>query len=118
MKPKYSLYKNFFYAIDGVKELSKEVSFRIEMFGFIAATVVLFILSCPLWAKLFMFASLFLPIFAEAFNTAIEKAVDMAMPEYHILAKHAKDIAAFGVLVSILMTSFIWLAFITYFFKG
>lgn len=36
---------------------------------------------------------------AEFFNTALEIVVDMAMPEYHELAKAAKDVAAAAVLV-------------------
>ncbi|SFV50813.1 hypothetical protein MNB_SM-5-1204 [hydrothermal vent metagenome] len=62
-----------------------------------------------------MFASLFIQLLAEAMNTAVEKVVDLVTDEYHILAKHAKDIAAFGVLLSIFITLFIWLGFITYF---
>ncbi len=37
---------------------------------------------------------------AEFFNTAIEAVVDMASPEFHPLAKTAKDVAAAAVLVS------------------
>jgi diacylglycerol kinase len=36
---------------------------------------------------------------AEFFNTALEAVVDMAMPDYHPLAKTAKDVAAATVLV-------------------
>ncbi len=115
MKPKYSLVKNFFYAVDGSKELFKESAFKLEVTAFILATIILFLLPYPLWGKLFMFASLFIPLLAEALNTAIEKVVDLITDEYHILAKHAKDIAAFGVLLSIFITLFIWLGFITYF---
>jgi len=113
MKPKYSLIKNFFYAIDGFKELFKESAFKLEITAFIIATIILFLLPYPLWGKFFMFASLFL--FAEAMNTAIEKVVDLVTDEYHILAKHAKDIAAFGVLLSIFITLVVWLGFIIYF---
>ncbi|WP_395580393.1 diacylglycerol kinase family protein, partial [Pseudomonas syringae group genomosp. 7] len=35
----------------------------------------------------------------ELMNTAVEKVVDLVSPEYHILAKHAKDAAAAAVLV-------------------
>ena len=35
-----------------------------------------------------------LVIGAEMFNTAIERVVDLASPDYHPLAKQAKDIAA------------------------
>ncbi|MFK5881175.1 MAG: diacylglycerol kinase [Sulfurospirillum sp.] len=115
MKPKYNIRKNFLYATDGAKELLKESSFRIEIAAFALATIVLLFLPYPIWAKLFMFASLFIPLLTEALNTAIEKIVDMTVPEYHILAKHAKDIAAFGVLMSIFISIFIWLGFIVYF---
>ncbi|WP_145368018.1 diacylglycerol kinase family protein [Maioricimonas rarisocia] len=37
---------------------------------------------------------------AEMFNTAIETAVDLASPEYHRLAKIAKDCSAGGVLTA------------------
>lgn len=36
---------------------------------------------------------------AEALNTAIELVVDMVQPEWHALARDAKDVAAAGVLV-------------------
>jgi diacylglycerol kinase (ATP) len=117
LKPKYSLKNNFFYAIDGLKILSREKAFRIEFGFFLLLSIALFFFSYPLWAKLFMFCALFIPLIAEAFNTAIEKSVDLIQDEYHILAKHAKDIAAFGVLLSIIITAFIWLGFIVYFYK-
>jgi diacylglycerol kinase (ATP) len=41
-----------------------------------------------------------LVIFAELINTAIEVVVDMISPDYHILAKRAKDVAAGAVLVA------------------
>ncbi len=116
MKPKYSIRKNFFYAIGGAKALLKETSFKIEVFCFFVATVVLFFLPYPLWAKFFMFGSLFFPLVAEAFNTAIEKVVDLTTPKFHIMAKHAKDIAAFGVLMSIFIPLSTWIAFVVYFY--
>lgn len=117
MKPKYNLIKNTIYALDGVKELFKESAFKIELVAFVIATIILFILPYPLWAKSFMVASLFIPLLAEALNTAIEKVVDLITDDYHILAKHAKDIAAFGVMLSIFITIFIWLGFIIFFWK-
>ncbi len=117
MKPKYSLQKNFSYAIDGAKELFKEKAFKIELFCFIIATVILLFLPYPLWAKIFMFGALFIPLIAEAFNTAIEKVVDLSSPDFHIWAKYAKDIAAFGVFLSIFVPIFVWLGFIIYFYR-
>jgi len=115
MKPKYLLQKNFSYAMDGAKELFNEKAFKIELICFIIAIIILFFLSYPLWAKIFMFTVLFIPLIAEAFNTAIEKVVDLSSPNFHIWAKHAKDIAAFGVFLSIFIPIFVWLGFIIYF---
>jgi len=39
-------------------------------------------------------------LFAELMNTAVEVVVDLVSPEYHPLAKIAKDVAAGGVLVA------------------
>jgi len=117
MKPKYNLKKNLTYAIDGLKELFKETAFRIEVLFFLLFTVIIFFLPYPLWSKVFLFSSLFLPIIAETFNTSIEKVVDLVSDDYHILAKNAKDISAFGVLLSIILTFLIWLGFIVYFLR-
>lgn len=115
MKPKYSIKNNFLYSIAGLNELSKEKAFRIEMIFFVFFTCILFILPYPLWSKILLFGSLFLPIMAEAFNTSIEKVVDLASEDFHILAKQAKDIAAFGVLLSVTITFLIWLGFVVHF---
>ncbi len=37
---------------------------------------------------------------AEAFNTAVEAVVDLTSPDFHPLAKVAKDVAAAGVLLA------------------
>ena len=117
MKPKYSLKKNFLYAMDGFREILKEKAFQIEIIAFFTALILLFIFSYPLWAKFFMFASLFIPLIAEAFNTAIEKSVDLVTDDFHHLAKQAKNIAAFGVFLSLFVPIFVWGGFIIY-FKG
>ncbi len=50
------------------------------------------------WALLILTIAFVLS--AEMFNTAIEAVVDLMIPEYHLLAKIAKDVAAGAVLVS------------------
>jgi len=39
---------------------------------------------------------------AEAFNTSIEFLSDVASPDYHPLIKNAKDVAAAGVLITVI----------------
>ena len=116
MKPTYSLSKNFSYAVYGAKILFKEIAFKIEFFCFCIATALLFFLPYPLWAKCFMFSVLLIPLLVEALNTAIEKTVDLISPDYHILAKQAKDIAACGVFISTFIPLVVWLGFILYFY--
>ena len=67
----------------------------------IAVAVVVVGLCLPLsradWAILVLTIGMVLA--AEAANTAIEAVVDLASPEYHDLAKLAKDVAAGAVLI-------------------
>ena len=59
------------------------------------------------------FAMIFVAItgvfIAEMFNTVIEICVDLASPEYHALAKIAKDVAAGAVLLSAMLSVIIGL---------
>lgn len=47
--------------------------------------------------------ALSLPLGAEIFNTAIEQAVDLVVREFHPQARAAKDIAAAGVLLALMV---------------
>ena len=44
----------------------------------------------------------------ELLNSAIESVVDMASPEYHVLAKRAKDFGSAAVFVIILAAVALW----------
>lgn len=70
---------------------------------FIAALVVLlaalFLRVSPLEFALLALTILFV-LFAELLNTAVEAVVDLVSPEYHPLAKIAKDTAAGAVLMA------------------
>lgn len=59
------------------------VFFHIESMEWVAITIVIGLV----WA-------------AECMNTAVEKLTDLASPEYHILARIAKDCAAAAVLMA------------------
>jgi undecaprenol kinase/diacylglycerol kinase (ATP) len=59
------------------------------------------------------FAMVFIAItsvfIAEMFNTVIELSIDLSTPEYHPLAKTAKDVAAGAVLLSAFLSIIIGL---------
>ncbi|RQW77812.1 MAG: phosphatase PAP2 family protein, partial [Geobacter sp.] len=60
---------------------------------------VLFLKVTPLEFTLLTISVCFV-LFAEMMNTALETVVDLVSPDYHPLAKIAKDVAAGGVLVA------------------
>ncbi|NOR58504.1 MAG: diacylglycerol kinase, partial [Sulfurimonas sp.] len=47
---------------------------------------------------------------AEVTNSSIERVVDLVTSDYHILAKQAKDAGATLVLLSLIVTSLIWVS--------
>jgi diacylglycerol kinase len=64
------------------------------------ALMMAILFKLPKTEILFILLSVTLVIVCELINTAVEKAVDLAMPDRHPLAKIAKDVAAAAVLVS------------------
>jgi len=115
MKPKYSFFKNFKYAREGFySAIKKETSFRLQFLNFIIFTIIAILTPYPLWIKLILIGSLFIPIIVELLNSAIEAVVDMVTEEYHELAKYAKDVAAASVMISFLIPIFIWVSIILY----
>jgi len=108
----------FLYSVDGLCfAFSNEAAFRQELF-FVAISVIAllllpfsFIFKCLLW-----FATINILI-VEILNSAIEAVVDLVSPEYHDLAKHAKDLGSATVFLSIFATVVLWCAAIYYFFQ-
>jgi diacylglycerol kinase (ATP) len=108
-QPKYSIFKNASYAIDGLKDLLKsETSFKLEIIVFIVFSVVLYFIDVSFIEKLFMFFSLVLVLIVEAINGAIERVVDLVTTEYHEMAKRAKDVSSTAVLISVLFVISVW----------
>lgn len=96
-----SLLASFAYAMQGVAHaLRTQRNFKIH----VAVTLVVLVAGLALglgadqWAVLVVVIGLVLQ--AELFNTAIEAIVDHVSPEFHPLAKVAKDCAAGAVFVS------------------
>jgi len=108
-QPKYSIFKNASYAIDGFKDLLKnETSFRLEIIFFFLLLPVIIFIDVSLDEKLFMVFSLVLILIAEALNGAIERVVDLVTLEYHEMAKRAKDAGSTAVLISVLFAICVW----------
>lgn len=108
-KPKYSLYLNAKYAIDGlVHVLKTEVSFKIELLFFLLIFLTIIIFNFTIMEKAMLISTAFLVLIVELLNSAIENVVDLVTKEIKPLAKNAKDIASTAVLFSILLHILIW----------
>ena len=109
-KPKYSLYSNGMYAIEGFIDITKnESSFKLQLILFFVMSIVAWELPIGFGYASILFLSLFIPILAEIINSSIERVVDLVTSDYHILAKQAKDAGATFVLISLILTGLIWI---------
>jgi diacylglycerol kinase len=93
--------RSFTYAFRGLQFLIKtQWNAKIHLIFAILAIVcgVLFQITSLEWAIIFLCIGSVLSL--EAVNTAIEQIVDLVSPEYHELAKNAKDVAAGAVLIA------------------
>lgn len=108
-KPKYTLFKNATYALEGFVEITKhESSFKLQLLLFIVMNIIAWALEISFMHSAMLSLSLFIPIIAEVTNSAIERVVDLVTVEHHIMAKRAKDAGATLVLLSLVLTGLIW----------
>ncbi len=96
------------YTMGGFRAMLGETAFRQEL----GAAVVL--LPLPWLLKFGVDRSVFLNLLwimvmlVEMVNTAVEAVVDLASPEWHPLAKKAKDIVSATVALAIACNAFAW----------
>jgi len=110
-KPKHNLFRNGGYAVEGFVDIVKnETSFKWQLLMLFVMGIISWNLPISFSHSSILFLSLFIPILAEVANSAIERVVDLVTQDYHILAKQAKDVGATMVLLSLILTSLIWLA--------
>jgi diacylglycerol kinase (ATP) len=108
-KPKFNVFKNITYSIEGgITVLKSEKSFKTQLLVISIIGIVLIFTKISLISKLILFFSTWLILIAEAFNSAIERVVDLVTQDYHQLAKEAKDIGSFAVLLTFIFIAFIW----------
>jgi diacylglycerol kinase (ATP) len=109
-KPKYNLFKNTKYAIDGLRHAFKtEYSFKLELIVSIIIVSALCIIDITLVYKLILICTAFLVLIVELLNSAIENTVDLVTKDIHPLAKSAKDIGAAAVMFSIVLHLICWI---------
>lgn len=109
-KPKYTLFKNTRYALQGLVEVTQnEPSFRLQIVLFSCGMITAWLLPIAFYYQAILATSLFIPVMAEIMNSAIERTVDLVTFDHHELAKRAKDAGAALVFVSLVMLGFVWI---------
>ncbi len=114
-KPKYNLFKNTNYAIEGLKDIfQNEKSFKMQLSALVILTIIIIFLNLSYVKTAIMIISLFLPLLGEITNSAIERAVDLVTLEHHHLAKKAKDAGAALVFMSYFVVFLVWISVLLY----
>lgn len=90
---------SFINAVDGLKTAYKdERNFRIEIYLATITLLLSFLLRISVLELTAIVFCVVMVLVAELFNSALEHLVDLFSPEYHELARKAKDIGAAAVL--------------------
>lgn len=95
---------SFQYAAEGMWQV-----FRRQPNMWIISAITVFVVITGFLLKVsplewcFLLSAISLVWIAEVFNTALEFLVDLASPEFHLLAKKAKDSAAGAVLIAVIL---------------
>ena len=97
--------KAFSYAMQGIiTVVVSQPNMRIIAVAGVAALLMGLILNLDYLEWSFLLLAIFFIWMAETFNSALEFLVDLVSPEFHPLAKKAKDAAAGAVLVAIVLS--------------
>lgn len=99
MEDKFTLFQAFACAFKGIIKTAKERNFKIELCFMCLAIIlgVFFSISALEWVCVVICFGLVLG--GEVINSSVEAIVDLASPDFHVLAGKAKDCAAGGVLL-------------------
>lgn len=103
------------YSIAGLRAAWHETAFRQE------ALLALVLMPLAFWVgqswleTAWLAGTVVLVLMAELLNTGIEAAIDRFGPEWHALAKKAKDMGSAAVLLALLLCAGSWLAALYHF---
>lgn len=105
MPARATFLRSFVYAWDGVRYVVRtQRNMRVHLtLGALAVALGAYLRITPVeWALVFVAIALVLVF--EMMNTVVESIVDLASPQYHPLAKVAKDVAAGAVLLNAVLS--------------
>ena len=100
----------FGYSLSGLKAAWYEKAFRQEAIGAFVLVPLAFYIG-QTWLEIALLAgTVVLVMVVELLNTGIESAIDRIGPEWHALAKRAKDMGSAAVLLTLLVCVGVWSA--------
>ena len=100
----------FGYSLNGLQAAWYEKAFRQEAIGAFILVPLAFYVG-QTWLEVALLAgTVVLVMVVELLNTGIESAIDRIGPEWHELAKRAKDTGSAAVLLSLLLCIAVWAA--------
>jgi len=109
-KPKYHLFKNTKYALDGlITAIKTESSFKLELFCAVFIIAGILYIDTSLTNKLILLISGILVLIVELLNSSIENVVDLCTTKIHPLAKNAKDLGSTAVMFCIILHVTCWI---------
>jgi diacylglycerol kinase (ATP) len=96
------------YSLNGLRLGWGETAFRQEVLIAVFLIPLAFFIAQDWSVRVILIASVLLVLVVELLNTAIESVVDLCSPEWHSLAKRAKDLASAAVLISLCTAVVVW----------
>jgi diacylglycerol kinase (ATP) len=109
----------FTYTFSGLRHaIVNEAAFRQEIMLFVIALIVILFMPVSGIIKLLLILSGIIILIVELLNCAIEAVVDKVSPEYHELAKQAKDMGSAAVFLSFAAAGAVWIYAIIQIFNG
>jgi diacylglycerol kinase (ATP) len=100
----------FGYSLSGLKSAWYEKAFRQEAIGAFVLVPLSFYVGKTWQETALLAGTVVLVMVVELLNTGIESAIDRISPEWHELAKRAKDTGSAAVLLSLLLCIAVWAA--------
>lgn len=106
------------YSLDGLRAGWREPAFRQELVLGVVLLPAAWLLGRT-WAEMALLVGAVIAVWVvELLNTAVESVVDRIGPEWHALAKRAKDLGSAAVLLSLLFAGWVWGAALWSWWRG
>ncbi len=100
----------FGYSLSGLQAAWHEIAFRQEAIGSFVLIPLAFYVGQTWLETALLAGTVLLVMIVELLNTGIESTIDRIGPEWHELAKRAKDTGSAAVLLSLLLCIAVWAA--------